>query len=89
MYNNYSKDLSPAAFVLLLHMFLCVYMYVVVFVCVYVCVCVSVSMYFPTKILRHPSVNQQAAGKYIKMDAGIPEEYESTKLSGMGVNQRD
>lgn len=53
------------------------------------CVCVSVSMYVPAKILRHPSVNQQATGKYMKMDAGIPEEYESTKLSGMEVNQRD
>lgn len=68
---------------------MCIYVCGSICVCICVCVCVSVSMYFPTKILRHPSVNQQAAGKYIKMDAGIPEEYESTKLSGMGVNQRD
>lgn len=44
-------------------------------------------MYVPTKILRHPSVNQQDTGKYVKMDASIPEEYEKT-YSGMGVDQR-
>lgn len=63
------------AFVLVLCMLLCVYMDM--FVCVG-----GVCMDAPTKTLRHSSENQQTTGKYMKMVAGIPEEHESTKLSG-------